>query len=49
MALVGSFPLMYLTFRENSFLSTMVRVQEERGQTVVSTGLYQYVRHPLPL
>jgi protein-S-isoprenylcysteine O-methyltransferase Ste14 len=46
-ALVGSFPLMYLTFRENSFLSPTVRIQQDRGQTVVSTGPYHYVRHPL--
>jgi len=47
MALAGSFSLMYLTFRENAFLSPTVRIQQERGHTVVSTGLYQYVRHPL--
>ena len=45
--LVSSFPLMALTFRENSFLSPAVRIQQERGQTVVSTGPYHYVRHPL--
>ncbi len=47
MALVGSFLLISLTFRENSFLSPTVRIQRERGQTVISTGPYQYVRHPL--
>jgi len=47
MALVGSFLLISLTFRENAFLSPTVRIQGERGQTVVSTGPYQYVRHPL--
>lgn len=45
--LIGFMPLAILTFRENSFLSGMVRVQEERGQTVISTGPYHYVRHPL--
>jgi len=45
--LVGFMPLAILTFRENAFLSGMVRVQEERGQTVISTGPYHYVRHPL--
>jgi protein-S-isoprenylcysteine O-methyltransferase Ste14 len=45
--LVGFMPLAILTFRENAFLSTMVRVQKERGQTVISTGPYHYVRHPL--
>ncbi len=47
MALVGSFLLISLTFRENAFLSPTVRLQQERGQTVISTGPYQYVRHPL--
>ena len=27
--------------------SPAVRIQTERGQTVVSTGPYRYVRHPL--
>ncbi|HEX3641108.1 MAG TPA: isoprenylcysteine carboxylmethyltransferase family protein [Ktedonobacteraceae bacterium] len=25
----------------------MVRIQKDRGQTVVSTGPYHYVRHPM--
>ena len=45
--LVGSFIVFFVTFRENSYLSPVVRIQEERGQVVVSTGLYQYVRHPM--
>jgi len=45
--LIGFMPLAILTFRENSFLSGMVCVQEERGQTVISTGPYHYIRHPL--
>lgn len=46
-ALVGSFFLISLTFRENAFLSPTVRIQRERGQKVISTGPYQYVRHPM--
>jgi len=42
-----SWYLFYSTFRENPYLSSVVHIQEERGQTVVSTGPYQYVRHPL--
>ncbi|MCL4552311.1 MAG: isoprenylcysteine carboxylmethyltransferase family protein [Candidatus Marsarchaeota archaeon] len=42
-----SFVLFFLTFRENSYLSPAVRVQQDRGQTVVSTGPYRYVRHPM--
>jgi protein-S-isoprenylcysteine O-methyltransferase Ste14 len=45
--LLCSFYLFFLTFRENSYLSTVVRVQAERGHTVVSTGPYHYVRHPM--
>ena len=46
-ALVASFILISLTFRENAFLSPTVRIQQERGQTVISTGPYHYVRHPM--
>jgi protein-S-isoprenylcysteine O-methyltransferase Ste14 len=45
--LVGAMALFYLTFRANAFLSPAVRVQADRGQTVVSTGPYRYVRHPM--
>jgi protein-S-isoprenylcysteine O-methyltransferase Ste14 len=37
----------YLTFRENSYASAVVKVQKERGQKAVSTGPYRHVRHPL--
>jgi len=42
-----SFYLLYLTFRENPYASSAVHIQEDRGQTVVSTGPYRYVRHPM--
>ncbi|MFZ1082840.1 MAG: isoprenylcysteine carboxylmethyltransferase family protein [Candidatus Kryptoniota bacterium] len=45
--LLCSFYLFFLTFRENSYLSPVVRFQEERGQKVISTGPYRYVRHPM--
>ncbi len=45
--LLGSFYLFFLTFRENTYLSTVVRIQEERGHAVISTGPYHYVRHPM--
>ena len=45
--LLCSFYLFFLTFRENAYLSPAVRIQTERGQTVVSTGPYRYVRHPM--
>ena len=45
--LLGSFYLFYLVFRANPYLSPAIRVQTERAQTVVSTGPYGYVRHPM--
>src|SRR4030095_5760932 len=47
LALLASFYIFYLVFRENTYLSPAVRVQTDRGQTVVSSGPYQYVRHPM--
>jgi protein-S-isoprenylcysteine O-methyltransferase Ste14 len=37
----------YWTMRENSFAAPVVKIQKDRGQTVISTGLYGYVRHPM--
>ena len=45
--LLISFFLLFLVFRENSYLSTVVRVQKDRGHEVISTGPYRYVRHPM--
>ncbi len=45
--LLCSFYIFFLAYRENSYLSPLVRLQPERGQTVISTGPYRYVRHPL--
>jgi protein-S-isoprenylcysteine O-methyltransferase Ste14 len=47
LVLVGSFALLFLTFRENTYLSPVVRIQAERGHTVISSGPYRYVRHPM--
>lgn len=43
---IGFF-IVWRTFRENSFAAPVIRIQEERGQTVISTGLYRFVRHPM--
>ena len=43
----ASFVLFFLTFRANSYLWTIIRVQEERGQVVITTGAYRFVRHPM--
>jgi protein-S-isoprenylcysteine O-methyltransferase Ste14 len=37
----------WLTFRENSYAAPVVKVQRERGQRVISSGPYRYVRHPM--
>lgn len=34
-------------FRENSFAAPVVKLQTERAQSVISTGPYAYVRHPM--
>jgi protein-S-isoprenylcysteine O-methyltransferase Ste14 len=33
--------------KANSFASTQIRIQKERGQKVISTGPYAIVRHPM--
>jgi protein-S-isoprenylcysteine O-methyltransferase Ste14 len=47
LGVVLSFYIMSLTFRENAYLALVAKLQEERGQSVVSTGPYRYVRHPM--
>jgi len=47
LGLVFSFYVMYLIYRENAYLYPVVKLQEERGQSVVTTGPYRYVRHPM--
>jgi protein-S-isoprenylcysteine O-methyltransferase Ste14 len=37
----------YRTLRENTFAAPVVKIQKERAQTVISTGPYSYVRHPM--
>ena len=45
--IVLSFRMIGRVFRENPFLTMVVRIQTERGHRVVSTGPYATVRHPL--
>lgn len=42
-----SYGLILLTFKENQFASRTVEV--EKGQTVISSGPYAFVRHPMYL
>ncbi|MBO9539064.1 isoprenylcysteine carboxylmethyltransferase family protein [bacterium] len=46
--LLSSF-FLFRAFRDNTFLSPLVRIQREREQQVVSTGVYGFVRHPMYL
>ncbi len=49
---VALLPALYFIYRstvENTFMSTRVRIQSERKQQVISSGVYGLVRHPLYL
>jgi len=39
--------LLFWVTAANSYLSSYARIQQDRGQQVVTTGPYQYVRHPM--
>ncbi len=41
--------LISLVFRENAFAAPVVKVQAERHHTVIDTGVYRLVRHPMYL
>jgi protein-S-isoprenylcysteine O-methyltransferase Ste14 len=44
----GSFPF-FRAITDNTFASQLVRIQAERGQHVIDTGVYGFVRHPMYL
>ena len=44
----GSF-FMFRAFTDNTYASQLIRIQAERGQHVVDTGVYGFVRHPMYL
>ena len=48
-ALIGSSFLFFRSYADNTFLSPLVRIQKDRKQRVVSTGVYGFVRHPMYL
>ena len=37
----------WLVFRANSYAAPVVKIQKDRGHTIVTTGPYAYVRHPM--
>jgi protein-S-isoprenylcysteine O-methyltransferase Ste14 len=45
--LLATILFMHWTMRTNSFAAPVVKIQKERGQTVITTGPYAIVRHPL--
>jgi protein-S-isoprenylcysteine O-methyltransferase Ste14 len=47
--LLGAWFFLFRAFTDNTFLSPLVRIQSERHQRVVSSGVYGWVRHPMYL
>ncbi len=41
--------IVFWAFRENAYLSGLVRIQTDRGHTVCTTGPYRFIRHPMYL
>jgi protein-S-isoprenylcysteine O-methyltransferase Ste14 len=39
--------MVFEALRENTFAAPVVKMQKERGQRVISTGMYGVVRHPM--
>jgi protein-S-isoprenylcysteine O-methyltransferase Ste14 len=46
-AFVLSLAITFWVMNTNAFLSTFVRIQDDRGQTTVTGGPYRFVRHPM--
>jgi protein-S-isoprenylcysteine O-methyltransferase Ste14 len=44
--IIGGYLLGSYAFVENTFFSGTVRIQEERGHKVISSGPYGWIRHP---
>jgi protein-S-isoprenylcysteine O-methyltransferase Ste14 len=39
--------VIWWTMAENAYLSRWARIQKDRGQSVVTSGPYRYIRHPM--
>jgi protein-S-isoprenylcysteine O-methyltransferase Ste14 len=46
-AMLLAMAVTYWAMATNPFLSTIVRIQDDRGHYVVTSGPYRYVRHPM--
>lgn len=44
---VAGWWIISLSFKENTFAAPVVKYQKERQQTVIDTGVYRMVRHPM--
>jgi protein-S-isoprenylcysteine O-methyltransferase Ste14 len=47
--LILSFFFFFRSYTDNTYLSPLVRIQTERKQQVITTGVYSFVRHPMYL
>lgn len=47
MAIAASLLMISWVMHENTYLSRVVEIQKERGHRVITTGPYQYIRHPM--
>src|SRR4029453_4912654 len=45
--LLFGFFLLFQALNENTYAAPVIKMQKERGQKVISTGLYGIVRHPM--
>ena len=45
--LIISIVMLFEALRENTFAAPVVKMQRERGQKVISNGMYGVVRHPM--
>src|SRR6185369_3370587 len=45
--LVVAMVMLFEAMRENTFAAPVVKMQKERGQKVISTGMYGVIRHPM--